>query len=81
MKDDLRSAINIVLTLAEQGQKAEYIGRCDLSPDDADILNRRLVKRQSRQEIATEMHMDVRTVDRHYRRAMLILAAIAEKNQ
>lgn len=79
MKDDLRCAINIVLTLAEQGQKAEYIGRCDLTPDDADILNRRLVKRQSRQEIATAKHMDVRTVDRHYRRAMLILAAIAEK--
>jgi DNA-binding CsgD family transcriptional regulator len=34
------------------------------------------VKRQSRVEIAMALNMDVRTVERHYRRAMLILACM-----
>ena len=79
MKDDLRRATDIVLSLNEKGQKEIYIDRCDLSPDDIDILRRVWVKRQSRIEIAMDKMMDTRTVDRHYRRAMLVLAAIVEK--
>ena len=81
MKDDLRNAVNTLLALNEAGQKAEYIGRCDLTAEDAEILVRRLVKRQTRVEVALAMHMDVRTVDRHYRKAVLILAAVASNRK
>ncbi len=79
MKDDLRRATDIVISLKERGQKEAYIERCDLSADDLDILRRVWVKRQSRVEIALDKRMDTRTVDRHYRKAMLVLAAIVEK--
>ena len=81
MKDDLRNAVNVLLAMNEKGQKAEYIGRCDLTAEDAEILVRRLVKRQTRVEVALAMHMDVRTVDRHYRKAVLILAAVAAQRK
>ena len=81
MKDDLRNAVSVLLSLNEKGQKAEYIDRCDLTAEDAEILVRRLVKRQTRIEVALAMHMDVRTVDRHYRKAVLVLAAVASNRK
>lgn len=81
MKDDLRHATDAVLRLYGRGEKEDCIDRCDLSPEDAEILVRRLVKRQTRVEVAMAMHMDVRTVDRHYRKAVLILAAVAAQRK
>lgn len=76
MKEDLRNATNHVKSLCERGQKEAYIDRCDLSAEDAEILRRVWVKRQSRVEIAMALKMDPRTVDRHYRHAMLVLAGV-----
>ena len=76
MKDDLRRATDAVLSLYGRGEKEDCIDRCDLSPEDADILKRVWVRRQSRVEIAMALNMDVRTVDRHYRRGMLMLACM-----
>ena len=81
MKDDLRQAKDAVIALCIVGQKEDQINRCDLSREDAEILVRRLVKRQTRVEVAMAMHMDVRTVDRHYRKAVLILAAVAAQRK
>ena len=79
MKDDLRRATDAVASLYERGQKEAYIDRCDLDADDVEILKRVWIKRQSRVKIAMEMCMDQRTVDRHYRRAMMVLAGVIEK--
>ncbi len=81
MKEDLRRATNTVSGLIERGQKEAYIDRCDLHPDDVEILKRVWVKRQSRVQISLAMNMDPRTVDRHYRRAMMVLAGVIEKNK
>lgn len=81
VKDDLRHAIDMIVPLDEKGQKSDYIDRCDLTAEDADILRRRLVLRQSRVQVAAAHHMDVRTVDRHYRKAILILAAVVARHK
>lgn len=81
MKPDLRHATDTVLSLIEAGQKEVWIDRCDLSPDEIDVLKRVWVKRQSRVEIALDKAWDTRTVDRHYRHAMLILCRVIEQNR
>ncbi len=81
MKSDLRRAIDIVASLDEAGQKEIWIDRCDLAPDDIDVLKRVWVKRQSRVEIAFAKSWDTRTVDRHYRKAMLVLCRVIERNK
>ena len=76
MKDDLRQAKDAVLSLYVRGDKEEYIDRCDLSPEDVEILKRIWVKGQSRVAVAREMNMDEKTVYRHYRKSMLVLACV-----
>ena len=80
MKDDLRQAKEAVLSLYVRGDKEEYIDMCDLAPEDAEILKRIWVKGQSRVAVARAMSMDEKTVYRHYRRAMLILACVIARN-
>lgn len=76
MKDDLRQAKGAVISLYVRGVKEEYIDKCDLSTEDVEILKRIWVKGQSRVAVARAMNMDEKTVYRHYRKAMLILACV-----
>lgn len=76
MKDDLRQAKDAVIALCIVGQKEDQINRCDLSREDAEILKRIWLKGQSRVQVAKAMNMDPKTVYRHYRKAMLVLACV-----
>lgn len=76
MKDDLRQAKAAVLSLYVRGDKEEYIDKLDLTPEDAEILKRIWLKKQSRVAVAAAMNMDEKTVYRHYRKAMLMLACV-----
>lgn len=81
MKDDLRQAKEAVLSLYVRGDKEEYIDKLDLTPEDAEILKRIWLKGQSRVAVARAMNMDEKTVYRHYRKAMLMLACVIAKSK
>ena len=76
MKNDLRQAKEAVISLYVRGDKEEYIDKCDLSPEDVEILKRIWVRGQSRVAVARAMNMDEKTVYRHYRKSMLVLACV-----
>lgn len=81
MKDDLRQAKAAVLSLYVRGDKEEYIDKLDLTPEDAEILKRIWLKKQSRVAVAAAMNMDEKTVYRHYRKAMLMLACVISRGK
>lgn len=81
MKDDLRQAKEAVLSLYVRGDKEEYIDKLDLTPEDAEILKRIWLKGQSRVAVARAMNMDEKTVYRHYRKAMLMLACVIARSK
>lgn len=73
MKEDLRRATDAVEALYVSGEKEKMIDRCDLDPQDIEILKRVWIYRQSRVKIAMEMNMSERSVHEHYRDAMIVL--------
>lgn len=79
MKEDLRQATDAVIRLNVKGEKEYYIDKCDLTPLDAEILKRKLCKRQSVTQIALEMHISRESVQSHYRNAMLVLHDILRR--
>lgn len=79
MKEDLRRATDAVVRLNAKGEKEFYIDKCDLSPLDAEILKRRLCKRQSVTEISLDLHISRESVQSHYRDSMLVLHDILKR--
>lgn len=79
MKEDLRNARDAVIRLNAKGEKEFYIDKCDLSPLDAEILKRKLCKRQSVTQISMELHISRESVQAHYRNAMLVLHDILRR--
>ena len=79
MKNDLKNAKVAIAKLYERGEKERYIDKCDLEPREIEILKRALIGRESRIQIASNMHMSPESVQEHYRRAIRVLHKIIEK--